>query len=265
MDTLVTQALRAGRTTVARRTPGARVLVAGGAGALGAAVLEHLLGQPAFVEVSVLVTQPLDAGLPGLNPVPWQDGTAPIALAATTTSAVIVFDRERHANGREVAFWRPDPATLPALAARLRASGVRHLLIVQPHVSAGLPHALRMGLANLDEQGMAGLGFDHLVFMRPAQAPVMDGDRHPGHRLARWMLSQLQMMVPAQDKPVRAAKVAQFAVQIAAQLPHSPPGTRVLPSNMVWEAAQRTDLAALAADWLAGRAVAPSAPPVPRL
>lgn len=263
MDPLITQALRAGRAPVARRTAGARMLVAGGAGALGAAVLEHLLAHPGFVEISVLVTQPLGAGLMGLNPVTWVDGNAPFACGAT--SAVIVFDRERHANGREQAFWRPDPATLPALAGRLRASGVRHLTIVQPHVSAGLPRALRLGLANLDEQGIAGLGFEHLVLMRPAQAPVLEGDGHPGHRLARWMLSQLQLMVPPQDKPVRAAKVARFAVQIAARLPQATPGTRVVPADLVWEAAQRNDLAALAADWLAGRSVAPSAAPVPRL
>lgn len=266
MDPLVTQALRAGRgTPVRRRVAGERVLLAGAAGALGAAVLEHLLGATAFVEVSVLVSRPLSAALPGLTTVAWHDGKDAIALEVPATSAIVVFDRERHANGREQAFWRPDPAALPALASRLQLSGVRHLLVVQPHVSAGLPRALRLGLANLDEQAIAGLGFEHLVFMRPAQAPLLEAERHPGHRLARWMLSQLQLMVPPQDKPVRAAKVAQFAVQLAAGLSRGVPGTRVVPADVVWEAAQRRDTTSLAADWLAGRPVTPREAPVPRM
>lgn len=264
MDPLVAQALRTARAPVRRGHGGAQVLVAGGAGALGSAVLEALLALPAFVQVKVLVSQVLNAALPGLEPVPWPDGQ-PLMVHGVAT-AVVVFDRARHANGREAAFWRPQPADLPSLAAALRLAGVRHLLVVVPHAAASLPHALRHGLANLDEQGVAGLGFDHLVFMRPAQAAGA-GERpvHPGQRLARWMLSQLQLMVPAQDKPVRALKVAQFAAQIAAGLATSPPGTRVVPSQVVWEAAQTRDLPRLADDWLNGRPVDPSAQPAMRL
>lgn len=65
MDSLVTQALRAGRgAPVPRRRAGERVLLAGAAGALGAAVLEHLLGASAFVEVAVLVERPLGVPSP---------------------------------------------------------------------------------------------------------------------------------------------------------------------------------------------------------
>ena len=66
----------------------------------------------------------------------------------------------RHAvNGREAAFWQPPPAELLPLARRLHDIGVRHLLVVMPHVSATPPEALKAGLASLDEQAVAALGF----------------------------------------------------------------------------------------------------------
>ena len=253
MDPLVTQALRAGRAPVHRRSPGARVLVAGAAGTLGAAVLEQLLAGHAFSQVSVLVTQPLGAALRGLHPVLWSDAQTPLTDLPAIDTAVVVFDRERHANGRELAFMRPEPDQLPVLAGWLRQAGVQHLLVVLPHDAARLPQALRRGLANLDEHAVAQLGFEHLVFMRAAQAAAGAVLTHPGERLARWMLSQLQIMVPQRDRPVRASKVAAFAAQLAARLAASPPGTRVVPPEVVWEAAQVKDVAHLAADWLAHR------------
>ena len=61
------QALRAGGPARTGPTPAAprRVLVAGGACALGAAVLEQLLATRGFGEVGVLVTQPYAPGTIG--------------------------------------------------------------------------------------------------------------------------------------------------------------------------------------------------------
>lgn len=263
MDPLIAQALRAGRAPVGRRTVGPRVLLAGGGGALGAAVLEGLLAGRAFVDVQVLVRQGLNTALPGLTARAWEAGQ-PMALPGVDT-AVIVFDRERHVNGREQAFWRPEPQGLTALATVLRSGGVRHLLIVQPHHDALLPQALKLGLANLDEHSVSAMGFDHLVFMRPAQASRAQRPSHPGDRLARWMLSQLQLMVPQRDQPVRASKVAAFAAHLAAGLAASAPGTRVVPADVVWEAAQARDAGPLAHDWLHGVARAPTPVNVGRL
>jgi hypothetical protein len=261
---LLQQALRAGHAPARpRASAGARVLVCGGAGVLGAALLENLLAARRHAEVSVLVTQPLQTGMRGLHTVTWSthDETP---LAAT---AVVVFDRERGVNGRELAFHRPQPEDLPALAARLHARGVRHLLVVMPHTQAMLPEALKRGLASLDEQAVAALGFEHLVFVRSAQLPERLQHTHPGQRLAHWMLSQLQMMVPERQRPVRAQKVAEFAARLAALLPSSPPGTRVVPPEWMWEAGQSRHAAAMADDWLAGRGVSaparPATPPPP--
>ena len=254
---LIDEALRAGHAPAPRtNTASQRVLVAGGAGPLGSALLESLLSVRAFAPVSVLVTQPTRAALHGLRALLWPEGTA--LPPGDEQVGVIVFDRERHANGRELAFYRPDPAALRAVAAQWHARGVRHLLVVMPHTMASLPDALKRGLANLDEQAVAALGFEHLVFMRTAQAGAHERISHPAQRLAHWMLSQLQLMVPQRDRPVRAQKVAQFAAQLAARLASSPPGTRVVPPETVWEAAQTDDVAGLAHAWLNGRAPAPT-------
>ena len=260
----ITDALRAGRGPAHRRAVGERVLVAGGGGLLGAAVLEQVLGSRAFVQVSVLVAQPMNAALPGLTPVLWAPGHSATGAPPDET-ALVVFDRARHANGRELAFVRPEPAQLPALAAWLKARGVRRLLLVMPHAPASLPQALKAGLASLDEQAVAQLGFDHLVFVRSAQAPDAVRSRHLLQRVADWVLSQAQLMVPVRDKPVQAAKVARLVALIAAGLRTSPPGTRVVPPELVWEAAQSTDLASFVREWLAGHATPEAAVPVQRM
>jgi nucleoside-diphosphate-sugar epimerase len=250
---LLQHALRAGQSghiqmPITRR----RAIVIGGAGALGAAVLEHLLAGAAFAQVSVVVSQPLNAALRGLATVA-EAGLGERPEAGAEDTAIVVFDRERHANGRELAFSRPRPETLASLATTLRERGVRRLLVVMPHAAASLPEALKRGLANLDEHAVAALGFEHLVFVRSAQMP---GDAasspHPLQRLADWVLAQMRLMIPQRDKPVRPAKVAQFVAGLAARLHASPPGTRVVPPELVWEAAQRHDVDALVQEWLRG-------------
>jgi hypothetical protein len=247
--TLLHEALRAGHGAPARTSATARrVLVAGGAGALGAEVLEELLASRGFAQVAVLVTQPVNAALRGLSTVMAASLARPTGPGEDT--ALVVFDRERHANGREAAFLRPEPAALPALAAALRRRGVRSLIVVMPHASATLPDALKRGLASLDEHAVAALGFDHLVFVRSAQAPTAVRAASAPQRVADWVLSQLQLMIPERERPVRARKVAEFVTQIALQLPRSAPGTRVAAPELVWEAGQGKDAGALAARWL---------------
>lgn len=253
---LLQDALRAGHAPTVRPQPAPRVTVAGGGGALGSALLEALLAGRRHAQVNVLVTRPLQAALHGLTPLVWHDGPEASGTPPLDATAVVVFDRERGVNGREDAFFMPQPDALPTLAAHLHRRGVRHLLVVMPHTQATLPDALKRGLASLDEQAVAALGFEHLVFVRSAQSPDRVRHPHPAQRLAHWMLSQLQMMVPQRERPVRAQKVAQFAARLVATLPRSAPGTRVVPPEVVWDAAQARDAGALADDWL-------SAPPPP--
>lgn len=230
-----------------------RVLVLGGGGALGARVVERLLAGRRCQAVGVWTVQPLRAAMRGLVPLAEADfaGYRP-------DTALVVFDRARHANGREAAFGQPQPADLPALARRLRQLGVAALVVVVPHAPGLLPQALKAGLASLDEGAVAALGFEHLVFMRAAQAGVAaDATAAPAPaRLARWLLGQLHWMVPQGDQPVRTDTVARVAARLAVALPLAAPGTRVLPPEVLWAAAQLPHADALVDDWLAGRPLA---------
>jgi hypothetical protein len=228
-------------------------LMIGGGGALGSAVLERLLASRRFKHVRVLVTQGFHAAMHGLEPLVFTESALHDAAvpALNATLAIVVFDHARRANGREDAFVRPRPDELPALARWLFAGGVRELVVVLPHSVASLPQALKAGLANLDEHAVAALGFDHLVFVRSARPPP---DARAGQwlqRLADGVLAQMRIMVAASNQPVRAQRVAQFAVELATSLPASTPGTRIAPPELVWLAAQLRDCEALVKAWLA--------------
>jgi nucleoside-diphosphate-sugar epimerase len=251
--TFVDDALRAGR---APRRPapaaGPAVLVAGGGGALGAELLEQLLATRTYAHVRVLVTQDFSATVQGLEAVPL-DALAAAPGIAPARTGIVVFDRERHANGRDAAFLRPTPDALPALAHRLHHAGVRHLVVVQPHDAARLPDALKAGLANLDEQAVAALGFEHVVFVRSAQVPVGGRGGAGLQRLADLVLAQLRLMTPQREQPVRARKVAELVAALAGRLPGAPTGTRVMAPEQVWHAAQCARAGDYADAWLAGR------------
>lgn len=250
---LLQDALRGGhaRPPAAPKRPSA--LVVGGGGTLGAAVLERLLAGRHFSHVRVLVTQGFHAAMHGLEPLvvaPSDIDTAPAPLAADT--ALVVFDRTRRANGREDAFVKPQPEALPALARWFFAGGVRRLVVVLPHSMASLPQALKAGLASLDEHAVATLGFEHVVFVRPAQTPNDARAASGLQRLADGVIAQLRFMVPQAEQLVRVHKVAAFVTELVLRLPASTPGTRVVPPELVWMAAQTRDPGTLLQAWLDG-------------
>lgn len=100
----------------------------------------------------------------------------------------------------------------------------------------GLPDALKHGLASLDEQALAAMGFDRLLILRSAQLPVPAATASgllP--RLADWMLDIFKYMVPPAEQPVRAARLAEV---VEAALQAAPAGTHVLPPELLARAAQ---------------------------
>ena len=237
-------------TTAYRKPPRAvaaprRALVIGAAGALGAAVLEHLLGTQRFERVGALVEQPMQHAVRGFAPVLAGD-----LAAFAADCALIVFDRQRAANGREAAFVKPQPQALPALAQQLHGAGVRHLIVVVPHTPSLLPMALQHGLASIDEAAVAALGFEQLVFMRMAQSERVAVGLDVPRRLARWMLSQLHWMIPQREQPVRADTVAKVAAAVAVHCAAAPSATRVVTAALLWQAAQQRDVQALVQQWL---------------
>ncbi|HWI81552.1 hypothetical protein [Ramlibacter sp.] len=223
-----------------------RLVVAGAGGALGNEVIRRLVGRDQFDNTEVLAREPIRTGLRGVrtqviegDPATWP--------ATDADTALVMFDPPRMFHQRERALWTPHPQQLPALAAWLRGSGVRTLAVVLPHAQGRLPEALKRGLASLDEQSLAALGFERLLIIRSAQAPARSA---PGGRLpalASWMLSIAAYMVPSSEQPVRAVKVAQF---VAAALELAPPGIHVAAPETVWQAAQG-DPRATVRQWLA--------------
>lgn len=238
-------------------------VIVGAAGPLGSAVLERALAAGGYAQVLALVTHPIEVALRGLVAVP-VDAALAAPPAWRADAAIVVFDRERSLrHGRERAFFRPGPERLATLARWLQEAGVRRLAVVLPHAPALLPQALKAGLASLDEQAVAALGFEHLVFVRPTRQDGGAGAAivSRGARLARAWLGQLRFMVPLREQPLRAGKVAEFVIALLGALPASTPGTRVAPPELLWDWAQPGGGAAVLQAWLAGRAAPTLAQP----
>lgn len=224
----------------------ARLVIAGATGALGNEVMRRLVGLQLYGQTHVLAREPITAGLrsvhthvvPGDDPAQWP------ALQADT--AVVMFEPPRLFYERERALWTPRPQDLAPLAQWLRAGGVRTLAIVMPHTQMRLPEALKRGLASLDEHAVARLGFERLLIVRSTQIQRAGQGGNPLVRIARWMLGALKYMVPSQEQPVRAVKVAEF---VADALRLAPAGIHIAAPEVVWQAAQG-DVRAAVARWL---------------
>lgn len=254
--------------------PGQRrpsLVIAGAAGVLGTELLTRLAGAQRHAPVQVLVREPFTAGLREVTPllVPdalcgeqaWLDDWRRTTLPALQADVgVVVFDVPRLYHDRERALWMPVPGQLPALAQWLHACGVRTLAVVLPHAPGRLPEALKRGLATLDEQAVAALGFERLMIVRTARKPQAGTPpANPLARVAQWMLSVFGYMVPQSEQPVRASKVAEFVTTALHELP---PGIHIAAPETVWRAMQGP-LAAVVRHWL-GRGDLEAAPrPVP--
>lgn len=254
------QGALAGAAAVApRRSARAEVLlVLGGGGVLGSAVLAGALASGRFARVQALVARGLASTLRDFEAVSSLDGP----LRADT--ALIVFERARRSNGRDDAFVQPLPEQLAALAAQLRAGGVCRLLVVVPHAPALLPQALKHGLATLDEGQVAALGFEQLLFLRAAQAGGGNAARGWTRRFAAGWLAQMSWMVPQREQPVRTQRLAEVLVELCWRLADAPPATRVLPPELLWQAAQEESAGPLLSAWLRGEPLPPPKLPTRR-
>jgi hypothetical protein len=239
-------ALRAPATAL-RATHGP-ALVVGAGGKLGTAVLQALLAGGGVGNVGALVQRRLQHAVRGFHAV--DDDDAALARFGAHT-AIVVLEPATSRLSLDAPFAQPQPALLPQLAQRLRQAGVRALLVLTPHRAGLMPRALQMGLANLDESAVAALGFEQLVFMRVAhEGSALQTLLSAPQRLAHWMLAQLHWMVPQHEQAVRLETVARVAAAWATLWPHATPGTCVLPSEVLWQAAQVRDAAPVVGSWL---------------
>ena len=234
----------ANRPGLTSRKP--RLLIAGATGTLGNEVLRRLVGLRQFDGTHVLAREPITDGLRGVTTVLVGSDSPQEWPPCPADTGIILFDPPRLYNERERALWTPRPEQLPALAAWMRRSGVLTLAVVLPHAQGRLPEALKRGLASLDEQAVAALGFERLLIIRSAQKPAPVSAQSFLPAVAHWMLSIFKYMVPSSEQPVRAVKVAEF---VAMALTMAPPGIHIAAPELVWRAAQG-DLRGTLRQWL---------------
>src|SRR6478735_3496033 len=227
------QALRAASRVPPASPAGPTLLIAGATGPLGNEMLRRLAGSGRYGRVEMLAREPITEGLRGVTSVvvkPEVDASWPQVAAQV---GVILFDPPRLFYDRERALWTPRPDQLAELARWMRRCGVSTLAVVLPHAQGRLPEALKRGLASLDEQAVAALGFERVLFVRSAQKPAAAPTGNLLVRMANWMLATLHYMVPGSEQPVRAAKVSEL---VATALQLAPPGIHVAGPELVWSA-----------------------------
>lgn len=212
------------------------LLIAGATGVLGNAVLRRLSGSARYAHTQVLAREPMQQGLREISlrliegePAHWS------SLAQRCDVAVVMFEPPRLFYERERALWTALLVQLPALAQWLHAQGASTLAVVLPHAQGTLPDALKAGLATLDEHALAILGFERLIIVRSAEKPTALASANPLESLAHWMLGIFKFMVPSQEQPVRASKLAEI---VDAALQYAPQGITVLGPQQVWALTQ---------------------------
>ncbi len=217
------------------------LLIAGATGVLGNAVLRRLSGGGRYAHTRVLAREPMQQGMQQIamhlvsgEPAQWP------ALGKHGDVAVVMFEPPRMFYERERALWAPEPVQLVPLAQWLYAQGVRTLAVVLPHAQGSLPDALKAGLATLNEQALAAIGFERLLIVRSAEKPKASSPSHALDKLALWMLGIFKFMVPTPEQPVRPVKLANI---VDAALQYAPAGVRVLGPQEVWALAQLDALA----------------------
>jgi hypothetical protein len=223
-------------------------IIIGAGGALGSALLAEMLARAGQGRVLALVDEKLNSALRSFVPLPRAQLLRADALPAGT--ALLVFERARHSNGRDDAFVQPQPDEMLPLARQLAACGVARLIVVVPHLPALLPGALRHGFASHDEAALATLGFEQLLILRPAQALALPGEQSGLAAFAQWWLSQLRWMIPQQQQPLRVVRLASLVAELALLLEQAPPGHRIVPAELLWQAGQSQAPAAMLLNWL---------------
>lgn len=219
-----------------RSTPVSNVqpdlLIAGATGALGNAVLRRLVGVHAYTHTQVIAREPVQQGMRQLSLHVVSGEIAAWPATPRCDVAVIMFEPPRMFYERERALWTPEPEQLVNLAQWLHACGATTLTVVLPHAPGSLPESLKRGLANLDEQAIASIGFERLLILRSAEKPADIKRVHLLEKLAHWMLGIFKFMIPAQEQPVRPTKIAEIVDALLQTAPH---GTHVISPQEMWE------------------------------
>jgi hypothetical protein len=223
------------------------LMIAGATGVLGNEVMRRLVGSQRHAQCLILAKEAFKPAVVSVNSCFVATEIIANWPRQAASTGVILFEPPRMYYERERPLWTPIPEQLPALARWMHACGVRTLAVVLPHAQGRLPEALKRGLASLDEQAVAALGFERLLIVRSAQKPAAATSEGRLQAVGQWMLSVFAYMIPSSEQSVRASKVAQF---VDAALRLAPPGIHVAAPELVWRAAQ-APAEPIVREWLA--------------
>lgn len=223
-----------------------RVLVAGGTGLVGQALLSQLVADPRCRSVTALVrkaaqrqglprgvtAQVVDystLGQPGAPALPAADWA--FCCLGTTIKAA----------GSQAAFRATDFDAVLAFARAAQAAGVSRLGVVSAMGANPRSSVFYNRVKGEAEQALTVLGLQHLVLARPS---LLLGDRtalgqpaRTGERVAQALMPALGWLIPRKLRPIQGSAVA-AALRLA--LLNPTPGPTVLESDA---------LAKLANDW----------------
>ena len=203
-----------------------RLVIAGATGVLGNEVLRRLVGLAA-------VRNRPGAGARAHHGRAARRGTRRGAPGRSAASGrrrppiigVVLFDPPRLFYDRERALWTPAPEQLLGVARWMRAQRGRAPWRSCCRMPRAAARSLKRGLADLDEQAVAALGFERLLIVRSAQKPApRAGAGAACRRLAHWMLSDLQVHGAQQRTAGAGRQGGQF---VAAGLQLAPPGIHI--------------------------------------
>ena len=237
-----------------------RLIVAGATGVLGNEVLRRLAGSGRFAQTVVLAKELMATSMAqvSIHEVAGDlQAWPPLPGSQGADVGMVMFEPPGLYYQRERTLWTPAPEQLLALAQWLKHCGVHTLVVVVPHAQGRLPDAVKRGLATLDEQALAALGFERLLLVRSAQKAAPVAANSVLNKLATWMLSTLSYMIPATEQPVRPSKLAEFIDVAIAQLPV---GTHVASPELLWRAAEGLNTPQVVQAWL-NRSASTALPP----
>jgi len=191
--------------------PSSRWLVAGATGLIGRALVAELAQQGH--SLCLLTRRPLPTGLApdGAEVLLRPNLCAPGPLPPLTHACIALGTTMAQA-GSQQAFRAVDLEAVLAVATAARAAGATRLAVVSALGADPRSGVFYNRVKGEMENGVAALGFTHLVLARPS---LLDGPRNslgqaerPGEAWALRLTRPLAPLIPARWRPIAAARVA---------------------------------------------------------
>jgi uncharacterized protein YbjT (DUF2867 family) len=195
-----------------------RVLIAGGSGLIGQAVLERLLARPSL-QIVALVRRPLGLVAPALTEVVCDFEALDAYPLPNAEVAICCLGTTLKVAGSRQAFRRVDFDYIVNFARAAKKAGVKRFVLLS---SAGASPNARVYYSRVKgetESALKDLGFERLVIARPS---LLLGDRErlgqptrPIESAAQGFLKPLVAIIPIAFRPIRAEVVARALINFA--------------------------------------------------